>query len=433
MKAPTRCVCFATLLLGILACSDDSSTGPGPEPEPETGSLSVTTTTTGLDLASQYSLVLDGGAPQIVPANGATLLDKLSEGRHTVQLTDVPAHCDPTPEGSLDADVVLNQTTQVSFDVTCALLLTGRMVYSSFDGTSDLFASNPDGTDVVRVTDDVVAEQGAEISPDGTLVAYWGGPANTGQLDLFVVGIDGTNPRQLTNDATSLFDATWSPDGTQLVFLSDRGGTQKAYVINVDGTGLARLMGAVGKERDPHWSPDGTRIVLSSNADGDFEIVVVDADGTNATPITDDPAFDGYPRWSPDGTRIAFASSRGAGANSIHVVNADGSGLIKLTDTPVAARAPRWSPDGSLVAFETQGPDWAVWVVGSDGAGQLRLSEGQTQGGILWSSDSRKVAFLGNVEIDPNRTYVIRVVGDGLTQLPLMAGNGNAYVFSWTP
>jgi Tol biopolymer transport system component len=126
------------------------------------------------------------------------------------------------------------------------------------------------------------------------------------------------------------------------------------------------------------------------------------------------------PAWSPDGRKIAFSSSRPLDGNdtavgnwNIWVVNSDGSGEVPLTRLGRSTRYIRsesiaWSPDGRKLAFvsfraldgsdaQNQNEAPNVWVVSADGSSLKPLTKFTENSAIsvpVWSSDSAKVAFL---------------------------------------
>jgi len=71
------------------------------------------------------------------------------------------------------------------------------------------------------------------VSPDGTQVA-WVGRAQGG-FDIFVSDIDGTNAIRITQDTADNEDPTWSPDGRYLVFSSTRTGRSELWISTADG------------------------------------------------------------------------------------------------------------------------------------------------------------------------------------------------------
>jgi len=75
---------------------------------------------------------------------------------------------------------------------------------------------------------------------------------------------DGKDVVQLTNNTAPDQTPSWSPDGRKIVFASERDNDSEIYVMNADGSDQRRLTNQAGDESHPHWSPDGQRIVFNS-------------------------------------------------------------------------------------------------------------------------------------------------------------------------
>jgi Tol biopolymer transport system component len=116
----------------------------------------------------------------------------------------------------------------------------------------DLYRARPDGTDLVRLTNDEPREFNAQWSPDGSRIVFARGDAdNQKSFDIFVMNADGSGERALTDD--EWFDGVpaWSADGEWIVFSSNRdsGGTPRnaadrtsLYLIRPDGTEMRRVL-----------------------------------------------------------------------------------------------------------------------------------------------------------------------------------------------
>src|SRR4051812_30177275 len=194
----------------------------------------------------------------------------------------------------------------------------GRIVFTT--GGHDLRTVAPGGGawTTVPLPSGLRAGQAA-WSPDGTRIAFRGGP--DGDSEIWVVRPDGSGLTKLTDTPNVSGDnrfssqPAWSPDGTRIVFRSDReDGDPDVWVMNADGSGARRLVDAPGDQRYPSLSPDGRRLVYRSDADGDADIWVAAADGTGGVPLTVNTTFDSAPAWSPDGSRIAFEAGPDATA-----------------------------------------------------------------------------------------------------------------------
>ena len=91
---------------------------------------------------------------------------------------------------------------------------TGAILFASNHGESyDIYAVNPDGTGLTRLTHDNKSS-GPIPSPDGTLIAFDSGDV------VFLMNADGSDRRPLRGCSR---EADWAPDSTRLV-CSARGG-----------------------------------------------------------------------------------------------------------------------------------------------------------------------------------------------------------------
>jgi TolB protein len=150
--------------------------------------------------------------------------------------------------------------------------------------------------------------------------------------------------RQLTRTAGLDTGACYSPDGRQIVFESDREGTQQLYVMGPDGSGVRRLSTSEGRYSTPVWSPRGDYIAFTKQLGGRFMIGVMRPDGTNERILSEGFHGEG-PTWAPNG-RVLMFFREGQGANAgpqIRSVDVTGYNERVVT-TPSFASDPAWSP-----------------------------------------------------------------------------------------
>jgi Tol biopolymer transport system component len=102
-----------------------------------------------------------------------------------------------------------------------------RIVFrSARSGSWEIWVSDSDGSNAVRLTDFRGAQVGAaRWSPDGRLIALHARPG--GQGDVYVVSPDGGLPQRMTKDPAQDTAATWSNDSRHIYFTSDRGGRSR--------------------------------------------------------------------------------------------------------------------------------------------------------------------------------------------------------------
>ncbi len=129
-------------------------------------------------------------------------------------------------------------------------------------------------------------------------------------------------------------------------------------------------------------------ILFISDKSGTSQLYSMDDDGSKIQQLTFDPNFQiAAAKWSPDGnsiaaTRVTYRS--GIGVNSLYIMNADGTGRHLLTN--------------------------GRFTVQDSAYGELHY--GGITGGVVWSPDSRQVAFASWLyyELVPNSDVFIMSV-----------------------
>lgn len=108
-------VCTLAALF-FIGCGDDATA-------PSIGALRVMITTTGHDLDPDgYLCSIEGESSRAVATNDTTTFTELEPGDHVVLLSDLSANCSVAGGHQRSATVVPGDTTETTFDVTCAAL-----------------------------------------------------------------------------------------------------------------------------------------------------------------------------------------------------------------------------------------------------------------------------------------------------------------------
>jgi Tol biopolymer transport system component len=236
------------------------------------------------------------------------------------------------------------------------------------------------------------------ISPDGQTFAFIR-VSTVGTSDIFLLPVLGGQPRRLTFDNKNVSGLAWTADGREIVFSSNRGGSQKLWRIPVSG-GASEPLSVGG---------DNT-IGLAISAQGNrlaYEQVIQDADiwrvALPGTPDQRTPPIkfisssrqEGMVQYSPDGRKIVFWSER-SGSGEIWVCDGDGSNPVQLTKfgSPLTAN-PHWSPDGKQIAFDSRPNGLSdVFVVNADGGAPRAITTDASEDGLPdWSRDGRWLYF----------------------------------------
>jgi Tol biopolymer transport system component len=200
-------------------------------------------------------------------------------------------------------------------------------LYKSYD----IFKADPDGSNIVRLTDTPGYDAEAVYSPKGDKIIFTS--VRTGDLELFIMNPDGSDVEQITNIPGYDGGAFFSIDGEWIVWRASRPeGEELADYQNLLKDGLIRpskleiyIMNLLDKEPiqltnngaanfGPYFHPDMEKVIFVSNMDDpkkrNFELYTVNVNSKEVSRITHNPTFDGFPMLSHDGKKIVFASNR---------------------------------------------------------------------------------------------------------------------------
>ncbi|HKZ77953.1 MAG TPA: CHRD domain-containing protein [Pyrinomonadaceae bacterium] len=289
----------------------------------------------------------------------------------------------------------------------------GKIAFASGRDTvgsrSQIYTMNADGSNVVRLTNNLANETQPHWSPDGSRIVFTTDRDKVCDFfscysEIYLMSADGSNPVRLTNNTANDTSPVWSPDGNKIAFQSNRNGNYEIYVINADGSNAVRLTNNIDFDVLPSWSPDGNKLAFQRGINAEAEIYVMNANGSNQIRITNngnsgktskgefsgdviiepDGVEDTEPAWSPNGTRIAFSTNRD-GHYEIYLMNTDGASQTRLTnDTSVQSGIPAWSPDGTKIVFtsaninDQNGTSFEISVMNADGSNRTKLTNNST-------------------------------------------------------
>jgi PASTA domain/WD40-like Beta Propeller Repeat len=281
-----------------------------------------------------------------------------------------------------------------------------KVVFARFDPTtwsSDIYSVDSDGSDLQLVVsgDGTNYLTSPSISPDGSTIAYWCGPADyaasaglgCGPLTdgsyrgwgVMRVNVDGTDPRMISIGAGAADEVagsqgvSWSPDGQSLAMTGDSAsGSRDVYVYRADGSDLFNNLDPtrqITHETDPYgagfaqFSPAGSQLLYMKWVDdggnqGNFTYMI-GVDGTNehevpvnygefiptATPVPPPPLV--------DKTHITVPSVEtldvGAATKKLDAVNLTvGTVSYEYSSTVGDNRVVSQDPSAGAVAHRTQ-------------------------------------------------------------------------------
>ena len=161
-----------------------------------------------------------------------------------------------------------------------------------------------------------------------------------GTSDIYAMDPNGRRQTPVIAQGSDDEDPDWAPDATRFAFTSDRTGSWQIFVMPVGGDPTP-LTDEPGANVDPQWSPRGDQIAFTNASN--FHIYVMSPSGGSVRELTDGWQ-DEAPTWSPNGRIVQFfRTARGSGRAQIWQVDLTGRNLRRLA-TPVDASDPAWGP-----------------------------------------------------------------------------------------
>lgn len=267
----------------------------------------------------------------------------------------------------------------------------GRIAFTSDrDGDPEIYTMARDGSGIVQLTSNTVADSAPAWSPDGKRIAFYS--ERDGNGEVYVMNADGSAQTRLTTDAAMDLEPSWSPGGDRIGFRSLRDGNSELYHMAADGTDVVRITTDPASDAHMHWAPGNTGVVFVSDRDGNWEVYTSAPDGSSPVRRTTTAASEFWPKYSPDGGRIAYYSAA-TGGGDVYVMNSDGTGQTRLTTNGALDNFPSWSRDGARLAFETdRNGSNDVYTMRTDGTDEQRLTtDAATDGQAHWQAAATAV------------------------------------------
>jgi Tol biopolymer transport system component len=293
----------------------------------------------------------------------------------------------------------------------------GKIVFSIFEGLptfngneacSGLWAVNPDGSGLMRLTmpapEAYDSQYFPSFSPDGRLLAFEvlkdSGEGYEFDSEASVLEGESGDVRSVVTFTSSLFvnpRFVWSPKSDFALIVRAEGERGEVARVDLESEGTEVLFEGE-LPASVAWAPDGSRIAYGTNRSE--SIWLTEPDGENRRELVRDA---GGPAWAPDSRRLAFfrpADYTDIGDASLWLVDADGSNERRLADgVQHGLRSVLWSPRGDRLIFLRKAKKPRVTTAGESDAYLLDLESGRTTLfvraalPIAWSQDGKRVLF----------------------------------------
>jgi TolB protein len=197
-----------------------------------------------------------------------------------------------------------------------------------------------------RLTTSFGVDNAPEISPDKQQLVFMHNSITKDINQIVIADQNGKNDGNIPG--INGWDPTWSPDGKQILFASDKNGTNQLYTVRTDGSKLTKITSLPAIRGRSDWSSDGQYIVTYSGEAWHRELYIMNADGTNVRQLTPSGGNSQGPSFSPDGKWVAFTAYfdkyNDDNGCEIYIIRIDGTDLRRLTNNDYCDYQPRWGP-----------------------------------------------------------------------------------------
>ena len=223
-----------------------------------------------------------------------------------------------------------------------------HVLYSAYlaDNNYEVYSLELNDGSVDQLTSLFGVDNAPEISPDKQQLVYMHNSVAKNTFQIMIANANGSNSGNIPG--INGWDPTWSPDGTQILFASDKNGTNQLYTVKLDGSKLKKITNLPAIRGRSDWSPDGQYIVTYSGEPWHRELFIMNADGSNVRQLTPSGGNSQGPSFSPDGKWVAFTAYfdhyNDDNGCEIYIIRSDGTDLRRLTNNDYCDYQPRWGP-----------------------------------------------------------------------------------------
>jgi len=277
--------------------------------------------------------------------------------------------------------------------------------------TYDIYTLNPDGTDLIQLTDDGMSMR-PKWSPDGRLITYVSGAENL--QDLCVINEEDGEKKELLSNQIKINDFWWSPDSSAILVsvetrIPDR---LEGYVVHVNRKHKERFGHPQWAKGWYHWDAHQAKIL-------------------NPHPrlLSALPEEVSWPKWTLDNQHIAFISPEEGvlAIANVEYTSATGEWFLQRNEPP-CKKIEEWSNNGKIL-FYVNGYICSAEVEKDKLANLANLS--MIRGwDATWNSDGTRVAFVSRPAGRSNsEVYVMDA--DGNNQIRITYTNYNHKHLDW--
>lgn len=229
--------------------------------------------------------------------------------------------------------------------------LKGSMTWGP--GWYEVFVMNAGGSGKKNLTKRVSKYSSPTFSPNGARVMFTEYDGNAmGDQRLHTVRVDGTDRRHFAKAvAGTMSDGVWSPDGTKVAYVGGPSGQAPLLRViksNGDKSTVRSLAPSLTGVSHPDWAPGGRRLVFERRWPTGNKMTIhrINLDRSGLRKLADfgDEMGAGSPVYSPNGARVLFDKTNyrtGANTQVWSMKASDGTGQTKVDGN---GYWPSWQP-----------------------------------------------------------------------------------------
>jgi TolB protein len=252
----------------------------------------------------------------------------------------------------------------------------------------------------------------------------------SGSKEVYLSDYDGRNAVRMTRNRSINLSPQWSPDGRKILYISYKKGSPALYTLDIKTGEDRAISNKPGINIGGRFSPDGNRVALTLSGEKSPELHVINLVTGEDRKLTDNYGIDVSPAWSPDGKSIAFVSDT-SGNPHIFMLDLATTKVRRLTFDGKYNSSPAWSPDGRLIAFSrSDSGRFNIWVMRPDGGGATQLTFSGNNRSPAWSPDGRFIIYSSSAA-GASSLYIMQ--SDGTNSRKITTGIGNETSPAWSP
>ena len=267
-----------------------------------------------------------------------------------------------------------------------------------------------------------------QFTPDGQSLVYQSNCLEP-SADLYAIDPDGSRLRRLTRTPEHETEPNWSPDGNSITYvqqdtagLACHGCAESISVMDATGAHPQQLTSSSYSgiyDDSPSWSPDGRQIVFSRSTPTSYgKLLVIPSAGGNAHDLH---VTGSKPAWGP--SRIAYV---GKDYRSIWTIAPDGSHRQRIATIAIPL-ALAWSHNGRLAYVERRNTAVVIHITGGAMPGfQVPFCVAS----LAWSPDD-KTLLLSPPTGDATFAELYSIGVDGRHLTRLTSNMGATYGATW--